>query len=65
MQLIGKDECFFGRWRRDDATGKTPPPIEWLVIDSLRYLGRGLTFDDIEEYTTIIEDVNRFFFTSS
>jgi hypothetical protein len=39
-------------------------PIELLVFGSLRYLGRGWTFDDIEEQTAIISrrDVHRSFF---
>ncbi len=37
-------------------------PIELLVLGALRYLGRGFTFDDIEECTAILRDVHRVFF---
>jgi hypothetical protein len=34
-------------------------PIELLVLGALRYLGRrGLTFDDLEEYTAINEETH-------
>ena len=33
-----------------------------LVLGSLRYLGRGWTFDDIEENTAIGKEVHRTFF---
>ncbi len=41
------------------------PPVELLVLGSLRYLGRGWTFDDYEESTTIDKDVHCCFFTFS
>jgi hypothetical protein len=37
-------------------------PIELLVLGSLRYLGRGWTFDDVEENTAISKEVHRTFF---
>jgi hypothetical protein len=36
--------------------------IELLVLGALRYLGRGRTFDDIEELTGISQEVHRVFF---
>jgi hypothetical protein len=36
-------------------------PIPLLVLGSLRYLGRGWTFDDLEECTYIARDVHRVF----
>jgi hypothetical protein len=41
----------FSRWYRNDAVGQSASPIELLLLGALRYLGRGLTFDDLEEYT--------------
>ena len=37
-------------------------PMELLLLGSLRYLGRGWTFDDLEESTYITRDVHRCFF---
>lgn len=37
-------------------------PLDLLVLGSLRYLGRGWTFDDLEESTGISEEVHRVFF---
>ena len=37
-------------------------PIELLLLGSLRYLGRGWTFDDLEECTGISEETHRVFF---
>ena len=36
--------------------------MELLLLGSLRYLGRGWTFDDCEESTAIDQDVHRIFF---
>ena len=37
-------------------------PISLLLLGTLRYLGRGWTFDDLEEATGISEEVHRNFF---
>eukprot|EP00804_Cyclotella_cryptica_P028824 CCRYP_019719-RA/>CCRYP_019719-RA protein AED:0.29 eAED:0.29 QI:0/0/0/1/0/0.5/2/0/232 len=37
-------------------------PIELLFLGSLRYLGRGWTFDDVEECTAVSQEVHRIFF---
>ena len=37
-------------------------PIELLLLGSLHYLGRGWTFDDLEECTGISEETHRVFF---
>jgi DDE superfamily endonuclease len=54
----------FHRWRPNnrDCFGTMCSPIELLVLGALRYLGRGLTFDDLEEYTAIHEETHRQFF---
>jgi hypothetical protein len=39
-------------------------PLELLLLGALQYLGRGFTFDDIEEDTFISADVHRCFFHS-
>jgi hypothetical protein len=52
----------FERWEGHDAAGNPSSPIELLLLGSLRYLGRGWTFDDIEEATCISREVHRTFF---
>ena len=58
----------FLRWRnnsKEDSSKKKKvkvSPIPLLVLGSLRYLGRGWTFDDLEESTCIARDVHRVFF---
>ena len=52
----------FDRWLKCDALGKKPSPISLLLLGTLRYLGRGWTFDDIEESTGISAEVHRCFF---
>lgn len=52
----------FHKWTLTDATGKNASPIELLLLGTLRYLGRGFTFDDCEENTAISEETHRRFF---
>jgi Plant transposon protein len=55
-------EPIFHRWLNSDAFGKKSSPIEILLLSCLRYLGRGWTFDDLEESTSIGEETQRQFF---
>jgi DDE superfamily endonuclease len=57
-----RDSGMFKRWYGTDAVKKPASPIELLLLGALRYLGRGLTFDDLEEYTAINEETHRQFF---
>jgi DDE superfamily endonuclease len=59
-----QDNDIFRRWHPSarDGSGFRSSPIELLVLGALRYLGRGLTFDDLEEYTGINEETHRQFF---
>lgn len=52
----------FERWLSFDAIGQAASPIELMVLGALRYLGRGWTFDDIEEETAVHEETHRQFF---
>lgn len=52
----------FSRWCNVKKNKKKSSPIELLVLGALRYLGRGWTFDDIEEQTAISQEVHRIFF---
>ena len=70
LEWVTGDDCdeLFDRWRTeaDGYTGrknnKKVSPIELLLLGSLRYLGRGWTFDDIQEATKVSRDVHRCFF---
>ena len=57
-----KQSNLFRRWLSCDAMGRQSTPIELLVLGALRYLGRGWTFDDIEESTAVSREVHRVFF---
>lgn len=59
-----KKHELFERWMCTDAVGKKPSDIRLLLLGSLRYLGRGHTFDDASESTYISADVHRVFFNS-
>jgi hypothetical protein len=64
------DEGLFCRWtgwtdqhqRNCQALPLKVSPRELLLLGSLRYLGRGITFDDVEEATFISRHVHRDFF---
>ena len=53
----------FARWTRNDCVGNKPTDYRLLLLGSLRYIGRALTFDDIEEYTFVSSEVHRNFFS--
>jgi hypothetical protein len=59
---MAKESELFQRWLGFDAVGKAASPIELMVLGALRYLGRGWTFDDLEESTAITEETHREFF---
>lgn len=54
----------FVRWKKGNTNALGIPvlPIELLSLGALRVLGRGDTFDSLEEYTFISEKVLRAFF---
>jgi hypothetical protein len=52
----------FERWCGHKCNGKKSSPTELLLLGSLRYLGRGWTFNNIEEQTVILVDVHCNFF---
>ena len=64
LQLVASvsESELFDRWCGYKPNNKQSSPIELLVLGSLRYLGRGFTFDDIEENTAISKEVHRTFF---
>ena len=61
-----RSENWIPRWtaaKENSIGGIKSSPLKLLVLGSLRYLGRGFTFDDCEEATAISEEVHRVFFT--
>jgi hypothetical protein len=52
----------FDRWCGHKSNNKQALPIELLVLGSLRYLGRGWTFNNVEDNTAISKEVHRTFF---
>lgn len=64
IQLVqdAKEGEWFPRWSRSSASGRPCSPLELMILGSLRYLGRGWTFDDCEEATAISEETHRVFF---
>jgi hypothetical protein len=57
MAMVSKS-ALFKHWYLIDCFGRQPSPIELLVLGSLRYIGRGWTFDDLEEATSIAEETH-------
>jgi hypothetical protein len=64
LGLLGyvKNHDLFQRWQSSDATTQKSSPIELMLLGSLRYLGRGWTFDDLDEITGVDEETHRQFF---
>ena len=53
----------FCRWKSSRIIERPKlKPIRLLLLGALRYLGRGWTFDDLEQTTRISEKVHRHFF---
>jgi hypothetical protein len=51
----------FDQWCGFKKFQQTTSPIELLILGSLRYLGRGWAFNDIEENTAISQEVHHTF----
>jgi hypothetical protein len=65
LELVkdAKDGKWFPRWDNNLLKGTNKSsPLELLLLGSLRYLGRGWTFDDLEEVTAISRRVHNSFF---
>lgn len=60
VEKVEKDDRF-ARWCGPRYQNKASSPVKLLLLGSLRYLGRGWTFDDIEECTAVSADVHRCF----
>jgi hypothetical protein len=65
LETICDEEEVFKRWLPGrNYWGNKTSPIELLLLGALRYIERGLTFDDLEEYTAISEETHRQFLHS-
>jgi hypothetical protein len=57
LQLIedARESGLFDSWEKEKktASGALESPLELMVLGSLRYRGRGWTFDDLQEATGI------------
>ena len=68
LVVLCEDEAvangYMKRWKPGAAAANKKPaaPLKLLVLCALRYLGRGWTFDDLEECTAISQEVIRNFF---
>ena len=64
MARANEANSFFSRWTVPKVKcTQVPSPIELLILGTLHYLGRGWTFDDLEEATGIGEETHRVFFS--
>ena len=56
-----REDDWFPDYEKYNAIGQKGAPLEILMLGSLRYLGRGWTFDDLFEATFVSQDVHRVF----
>jgi hypothetical protein len=56
-----REENWFPSAENVNCVGEVGLPLEILVLGALRYLGRGWTFDDLEEASGISEESHRLF----
>jgi hypothetical protein len=54
-----EEDIAFDRWQRQDPAGRIPSPV---ALGVFCYIGRGWTFNDLEENTSIWEETHRQFF---
>lgn len=62
LSIIVEGNPQFNRWKSKDAVGMKAAPIRLMLLGAFRYIGRGWTFDDIEEATGVHEETHRQFF---
>jgi hypothetical protein len=58
---LAVEENWFRGVGKPDAAGKLGAPLELLILGTFRYLGRGWTFDDLQEATLISQERHRKF----
>ena len=57
-----KSGNWFPSWMGASCSNRLSSPLGLMILGSLRYLGRGWTFDDCEEATAVGEETHRRFF---
>lgn len=57
-----REDNWFPNYEKPNALGHIGICLEILILGALRYLGRGWTFDDLYEATSVSEEVHRRFF---
>ena len=57
-----REDLWFPDYERRNTLGEMNVLLEILILGALRYLGRGWTFDDLYEATSVSEEVHRRFF---
>jgi len=62
LARLPENNQYFNPWTNESDKRQSKTPLELLLLGALRYIGRGWTFDDIEESTGVSEEVHRLFF---
>lgn len=57
-----RNDKWFPEYEKCNALGQKGVPLDILILGSLRYLGRGWTFDDLHDATGVSEELHRVFF---
>ena len=63
LVVLAREQEWFPTYEKFNACGQPGIPLELFILGSLRYLGRGWTFDDIAEATGVSEESHRTFFS--
>ena len=62
LVTLAREQQWFPHYERVNACKQPGIPLDLFILGSLRYLGRGWTFDDIAEATGVSEESHRIFF---
>ena len=62
LVAMAREEQWFPAYERVNACNQPGIPLDLFILGSLRYLGRGWTFDDIAESTGVSQESHRIFF---
>lgn len=63
LVVLAREQQWFPHYERPNAAKQPGIPLDLFILGSLRYLGRGWTFDDIAEATGVSEESHRIFFS--
>ena len=59
LSMTVSEHAMFERWSKCDCYYANPSDTRLLMLEALRYFGRGFTVDDIEEATAISAETHR------